>query len=735
MTAQTIFGTRRRDAVPIRHKGFTIIQIVIAMLIFAILTSIAFLGASIYITQSNETKVKSDLSALEVALHDYMLSDAAACVGGKLTLNGANRYLTQENAVKTSDLSGEVTVDESKNDCTGVSTLLDPWGHEYRILILNDRDRKSGDNEYGAKGKNRAFIYAYTAGKDGKAGEEDTRQDDAVLCVQYSDGEVYSKIYLPSDGSNQSIKAPAYTYWNKDENGKHSVMKEDIFAVGTVDPAKAPGKENGGGNLSKNPIPDGGIYIIGINTEGETVLEGGRGDTFPKKPQTGDVYFQDIGERRFAYTYNRGGAYGTEWSVASASDAYSYDDIEILTKIVGKPVTSMYKAFENQGLVAAPKIPSSITNMDEAFSGCQQLEKAPVIPSSVTSMNGTFRNCWSLTTAPVIPSSVKDMTSTFEYCDRLTGVVEINANPTSYENCFSGTRERIALKGSSSMLKELTSATACATGNNVVVLYTGPNELIPVGCTYKGTCGDGVSAAFPDAPSVGDWYLDENNGYYYEYGKGVVTSSDGHEYDYGTEWSVRTEFNGISGPIDQSKWFGEIRSEIAGKPVTNMCNAFNTEYQNNDYLIDQLGCNPFDSLTKAPAIPSTVTNMSYAFFGCTALTEAPTIPNGVKNMSYTFAGCSALTVAPTIPGSVTDMSYTFSGCTALKTVEAIPSSVTNMDKTFVGCTALTGEIQFNANPVSYDMCFYDTAKPIKLSGTSKILNELARYYNNITVAG
>lgn len=143
-----------------------------------------------------------------------------------------------------------------------------------------------------------------------------------------------------------------------------------------------------------------------------------------------------------------------------------------------------------------------------------------------------------------------------------------------------------------------------------------------------------------------------------------------------------------------------------------MCNAFSMGDRNADDLIQQLGCNPFDSLTKAPVIPSTVANMSYAFFGCTAFTEAPTIPNGVKNMSYTFAGCSALTVAPTIPGSLTDMT-----------------------NTFTGCAALTGEIQFNANPTSYDWCFYGTAKPIKLSGTSKILNELARHYNNITVAG
>lgn len=190
-----------------------------------------------------------------------------------------------------------------------------------------------------------------------------------------------------------------------------------------------------------------------MGTESETVLT----EYFPKKPQTGDVYFQRTMGSRLIYTYNRGGEYGAEWSVVADRDCEpKYDEIGILSKIAGKPVTSMYKAFENHEiLMAAPKIPSTITNMGDAFFGCQELQEAPVIPSSVTSLNGTFRGCRSLTTAPVIPGSVMDMTCTFEGCINLTGVVEINANPTSYDWCFYGTAKPIKLSGTSKILNEL----------------------------------------------------------------------------------------------------------------------------------------------------------------------------------------------------------------------------------------------------------------------------------------
>ena len=86
------------------------------------------------------------------------------------------------------------------------------------------------------------------------------------------------------------------------------------------------------------------------------------------------------------------------------------------------------------------------------------------------------------------------------------------------------------------------------------------------------------------------------------------------------------------------------------------------------------------------------------------------------------------------------MDNTFSGCTSLTTAPAIPNSVTNMSYTFKGCTSLTGIITINANINTsyasyYDRCFYDTVKPIVLTGSSPNLNLLKRTANkgNVTV--
>jgi hypothetical protein len=103
-------------------------------------------------------------------------------------------------------------------------------------------------------------------------------------------------------------------------------------------------------------------------------------------------------------------------------------------------------------------------------------------------------------------------------------------------------------------------------------------------------------------------------------------------------------------------------------------------------------------------------------------------------MWYTFYGCTSLTQAPEIPSSVTDMWYTFYGCTSLTQAPEIPSSVTDMRYTFYGCTNLTGTITINANPRWYDNCFSDTTKPITLKGTSTMLQDLANTANNGNVS-
>lgn len=206
--------------------------------------------------------------------------------------------------------------------------------------------------------------------------------------------------------------------------------------------------------------------------------------------------------------------------------------------------------------------------------------------------------------------------------------------------------------------------------------------LIPLGAKYTPNGGTALignnTNTFPDTVQTGDKY--EEGDYVYTYNKGN---------DYGSNWSVVVK--------DTSKTtYDAIISEIAGKPMTNMYCTF-------------YGCN---SLATAPTIPSSVTNMDSTFWDCTSLTAAPAIPNGVTNMYWTFANCTSLTTAPTIP-----------------------NSVTNMYCTFWDCTSLTGTIEVNANidtssSYNYDKCFYDTVKPITLTGSSTMLNELASTANN-----
>ena len=144
-------------------------------------------------------------------------------------------------------------------------------------------------------------------------------------------------------------------------------------------------------------------------------------------------------------------------------------------------------------LTIAPSIPDSVTNMDTTFTGCSSLVSAPIIPNSINSMCATFQscttlktvptisnnttdmswafdNCMSLTTIPAIPSSVINMYHTFSNCTSLTGTIEINANPTDYNDCFLGVdfeAQKITLTGTSSILDEIgkTGTNYCTTCN------------------------------------------------------------------------------------------------------------------------------------------------------------------------------------------------------------------------------------------------------------------------------
>ena len=119
--------------------------------------------------------------------------------------------------------------------------------------------------------------------------------------------------------------------------------------------------------------------------------------------------------------------------------------------------------------------------MTSTFEGCTQLTTALTIPSSVTDMRFTFYGCTSLAAPPDMSSanSVTNMSNAFGNCTSLTGTIEVNANPTSYGNCFRNTTKEIYLTGSSTKLSDL--ASTANNGNVTVQGQSGqPDDIVIV---------------------------------------------------------------------------------------------------------------------------------------------------------------------------------------------------------------------------------------------------------------
>ena len=230
-------------------------------------------------------------------------------------------------------------------------------------------------------------------------------------------------------------------------------------------------------------------------------------------------------------------------------------------------------------------------------------------------------------------------------------------------------------------------------------------SVIPDGATYTPNGGTAITGngtnKFPDVPAKGDTY--EEGDYIYKY-------NQYYNYD---SWSSNPSQNGWGVRVkDTSKTtYGEIISEIAGQPVNTMRCTFRY-------------CT---SLTTAPTIPNSVTNMFQTFTRCTSLTTAPIIPNSVTNMDETFWSCTKLTTAPTIPNSVTSMESTFIWCTSLTTAPTIPNSVTNMESTFSCCTKLTTAPTIPNSVTDMQCTFYDCSSLKTYVGSTDTDGDFSNY--------
>ena len=167
-----------------KRAGFTIIEIVIAMVVFVILVAVAFFGIKQYTAQANATRVQSDLGGMETSVMDVMLNNQQQCAASKSGADGfdidtLSKYMS----------SADIAITKA-TATTGTSALKDPWGTPYQVEVV-----------YGTK---TTTVYVYTYGQDGAVGGG----DDCVMVSKYSNGEVLHSVKMDVDATTLTAIAP-----------------------------------------------------------------------------------------------------------------------------------------------------------------------------------------------------------------------------------------------------------------------------------------------------------------------------------------------------------------------------------------------------------------------------------------------------------------------------------------------------------------------------------------------
>ena len=218
------------------------------------------------------------------------------------------------------------------------------------------------------------------------------------------------------------------------------------------------------------------------------------------------------------------------------------------------------------------------------------------------------------------------------------------------------------------------------------------NGIIPDGATYTPNGGTAIvgngTNTFPEAPQAGDTY--EEGDYIYKY----------NEYFYCSSWWSSSSQNGWGVRVkDNSKTsYGEILSEIAGQPVTNVRGTFEKckeliEAPSFPSNVSRVYSNTFEECSKLETVvlPNSITSFDmFAFDGLMNLTNVTLSNNIIVIYQSAFQDCYKLDNI-VIPSGVSRIENdAFRNCKSLKNI-TIPEGVTSIAwrSAFYGCSSLT----------------------------------------------
>jgi len=338
--------------------------------------------------------------------------------------------------------------------------------------------------------------------------------------------------------------------------------------------------------------------------------------------------------------------------------------------------------------------------MEETFTYCRNLVNAPEIPFNVNIMSSTFQNCTNLTGDILIYSeNITDATNCF-YNTTLNKNVYIlfhnNGINTSTYNAFINAGYSSSERINGALLMDIYN-----TYNNYddwfysditkdIQAYLGTNTNLIIPTEINNTTVKTLSANFADSniqtmdmSNIPLKNNDFSNVFSNCYNLTNVTNVNENvtkmDYTFKNCYNL-TDFTLLPNNVNSLRGVFQNCYNLVNGPTEIPSSASQIPYA-------FYGCS---NLVNVPAIPNSVINMYQTFYNCQKITETPVLPNYIANLCTTFAYCSNLTEAPVIPNSVNNIDYAFMGCTNLVNAPVISDNyyLTSLDGTFSGCSSI-----------------------------------------------
>ena len=652
-----------------KSKGFSLIELIIAIIIVALLVAVVFAGGSAMIKSAKKSRAKSDLHNFDIALSSWIgenlkiinTSDNSGYsnVSSKL-ITKLNKEFPEDYKIKDidpSEIPTFVSIEQANatdNYYIYQSERLDPWENPYYIILSNEN--RNGDT---AEKKFREFfITVVSAGPNSQTAIDTTSSkidnDDIFLLVQCTNGNLYSEIYDCRETQPlTNTENIASSYISLTAGLPVVRAYSSIFPTNDSSISDPFG---GGGNVTPTPQPTPSTisFQIKLGTERTEIF-----DNVPENYTWNDF----INEPSIKLAYNT--------KVEDGKIVFTVNDIEYIIKNISASNTLV-----NNGI----------------YVGEKQIEIASLSTVLTFSSPETF----TVSTR----NSKKNWDGMLEYSTDLAnwtewdGTTPINASTnTEHVLYIRGTDNSIITGNASNSGWKLTGSNISCTGNIENLLdYTAGEHPEMANYCYSGMFQDCTSLiTAPELPAT--------------------ALADSCYY---------SMFSGCTNLTAAPALPATTLAEGCYESMFSYCNSLTTAPALPATTL-ALGC--YESmlayctnLTTTPALPATTLAdycYCYMFYNCTSLTTAPELPaTTLVEGCYEdmFSDCTNLSTAPELPAStLADYCYNrmFLGCTKLTTAPALPAT-TLADSCyacmFQGCTSLTTAPELPVNTLA-DYCY------------------------------